>query len=49
MGGRYKLVSKHERLLRLEQEASKRKLKLTEEQILRLERFSSEFRPGTAH
>jgi transposase InsO family protein len=38
------LVTKHERLLRLEKEASKRKLELTEDQIRLLERFDPEFR-----
>ena len=35
---------KHERLLRLEETARERKLKLTDEQIELLERFSPEFR-----
>ena len=38
------LITKHERLLRLEETATKRKLKLTEEQIRLLERYSPEFR-----
>lgn len=42
--GRHNLLTKHERLLRLEREASKRKLTLTEDQIRLLERFSPEFR-----
>jgi len=37
-------MTKHERLLRLEETAKKRKLKLTEEQIRALERFDPEFR-----
>lgn len=41
---RHGLSSKHERLLRLEETARKRKLKLTEEQIRALERFDPEFR-----
>lgn len=42
--GRHNLLIKHDRLLRLEREASKRKLTLTEEQIRLLERFWPEFR-----
>ena len=38
------LTMKHERLLRLEETARERKLKLTDEQIELLERFSPEFR-----
>jgi transposase InsO family protein len=38
------LLTKHERLLRLENEARERKLELSEEQIQMLERFSPEFR-----
>ena len=38
------LVTKHERLLRLEETARERKLKLTEEQIRALERFDPEYR-----
>lgn len=41
---RNNLVTKHERLLRLEEESRKRNLKLTEEQIQSLERFDPEFR-----
>ncbi len=41
---RHNLLTKHERLLRLKREAIIRKLKLTEEQIRLLERFSPEFR-----
>jgi transposase InsO family protein len=41
---RHDLLTKHERLLRLEREVGKRKLALTEEQIRLLERFSPEFR-----
>lgn len=41
---RHNLLTKHERLLRLEDTAAKRKLTLTEEQIRLLERYSPEFR-----
>ena len=41
---RHNLLTKHERLLRLEETAAKRKLTLTEEQIRLLERYSPEFR-----
>lgn len=41
---RHDLSTKHERLLRLEETARERKLKLTDEQIRALERFSPEFR-----
>jgi transposase InsO family protein len=41
---RHGLMTKHDRLLRLEETAKKRKLKLTEEQIRALERFDPEFR-----
>lgn len=41
---RHKLLTKHQRLLRLEETLSKRKIKLTDEQIHLLERFSPEFR-----
>lgn len=41
---RHGLLTKHERLLRLEETARKRKLKLTDEQIRALERFDPEFR-----
>jgi transposase InsO family protein len=41
---RHNLLSKHERLLRLEKESAERKLELTEEQIRLLERFSPEYR-----
>jgi transposase InsO family protein len=42
--GRHKLTSKHERLLRLEEHVSKRQIKLNDDQIRLLERFSPEFR-----
>ena len=45
---RHGLTTKHERLLRLEETARERKLKLTDEQIELLERFSPEF-PGAPH
>lgn len=41
---RHNLLSKHERLLRLEKESAERKFELTEEQIRLLERFSPEYR-----
>ena len=41
---RHQLLTKHERLLRLERTTSERKLELTGEQIRQLERFSPEFR-----
>ena len=41
---RHKLLTKHERLLRLEKTTAERKLELTDEQIRLLERFSPEFR-----
>jgi transposase InsO family protein len=41
---RHNLLTKHERLLRLEEAAAKRRLTLTEEQIRLLERYSPEFR-----
>lgn len=41
---RHGLLTKHERLLRLEREVGRRKLELSEEQIRLLERFSPEFR-----
>ena len=41
---RHGLEAKHERLLRLEETARERKLKLSEEQIRALERFDPEFR-----
>ena len=41
---RHSLLTKHERLLRLEEATSKRKIKLTDEQIHLLERFNPEFR-----
>lgn len=41
---RHNLLTKHERLLRLEETTSKKKLSLSEEQIRLLERFSPEFR-----
>jgi len=37
-------MTKHERLMRLEEHVSKRKIKLSDEQIRLLERFSPEFR-----
>jgi len=42
--GRHKLSTRHERLLRLEEHVSKRKVKLNDDQIRLLERFSPEFR-----
>ncbi|WP_372044873.1 IS481 family transposase [Tistrella bauzanensis] len=41
---RHKLLTKHERLLRLEKSTAERKIDLTVEQIRALERFSPEFR-----
>lgn len=41
---RHNLLTKHERLLRLEQATAERQLTLTEEQMRLLERFSPEFR-----
>lgn len=41
---RHGLLTKHERLLRLEETAKERKLELTDAQIQALERFSPEFR-----
>ncbi len=41
---RHKLLSKHDRLLRFEQHVGKSRMKLTDEQIRLLERFSPEFR-----
>ncbi len=41
---RHGLLTKHERLLRLEERAKERKLELTDAQIQALERFSPEFR-----
>jgi len=41
---RHGLLTKHERLLRLEKSVSQRKLELSDEQIRLLERFSPEFR-----
>jgi len=41
---RHNLLSRHERLLRLEIETGKRKIELNEEQIRQLERFNPEFR-----
>jgi hypothetical protein len=41
---RHDLLTKHQRLLRLEKATAERKLALTEEQIRLLERFSPEFR-----
>ena len=42
--GRHNLMTKEQRLLRLEEHARKRKIKLSEEQIRLLERFDPEFR-----
>ena len=42
--GRHNLLLKHQRLLRLEEHTRKRQVKLSEEQIRLLERFSPEFR-----
>lgn len=41
---RHKLLSKHDRLLRFEEHVRKRRIKLTDEQVRLLERFSPEFR-----
>jgi transposase InsO family protein len=41
---RHNLLTRHERLLRLERETRERKLELTDQQIRLLERFSPEFR-----
>jgi transposase InsO family protein len=41
---RHELLTKHERLLRLEESTRKKKVQLSEEQIRLLERFSPEFR-----
>ena len=41
---RHKLLTKHERLLRLENHVARRRIELTDEQIRLLERFSPEFR-----
>lgn len=41
---RHKLLTRHERLLRLEQAVGRRKMALSDEQIKLLERFSPEFR-----
>ena len=41
---RHKLLTKHERLLRLEEQVGREALKLTDEQVRLLERFSPEFR-----
>jgi hypothetical protein len=41
---RHGLLTKHERLLRLEQTTAERKLALSEEQVRLLERYSPEFR-----
>ncbi|GAB3125269.1 IS481 family transposase [Novispirillum itersonii] len=41
---RHKLLSRHDRLLRLEKSTADRKISLTDEQIRALERFSPEFR-----
>jgi len=42
--GRHNLLLRHQRLLRLEEHTRKRKIKLSDEQIRLLERFSPEFR-----
>ena len=41
---RHKLLTKHERLLRLEKTAAERRIELSDEQVRLLERFSPEFR-----
>lgn len=41
---RHKLLTRHERLLRFEEHARKRSIKLTDKQIRLLERFNPEFR-----
>jgi hypothetical protein len=41
---RHDLLTKHQRLLRLEKATAERKLELTEEQVRLLERFSPQFR-----
>jgi transposase-like protein len=41
---RHKLLTKHERLLRLEQATAERQISLSDEQVKLLERFSPEFR-----
>lgn len=41
---RHSLLTKHERLLRLEKEVGQQEIKLTDEQVRLLERFSPEFR-----
>ena len=41
---RHRLLTKHERLLRLEKAVAERKLELTDDQVRLLERFSPEFR-----
>lgn len=41
---RHKLLTKHDRLLRLEKATAERRIELTDEQIRALERFSPEFR-----
>jgi len=46
---RHNLLSRYERLLRLEKETGKRKIELTEEQIRHLERFNPEFRERHIH
>ena len=43
-GSVYGLLTKHERLLRLEKATAERKLTLSEDQVRLLERFSPEFR-----
>ena len=44
MWSRHKLLTKQERLLRLEETVSNRKIELSDEQVRLLERFSPEFR-----
>ena len=44
MWSRHSLLTRHERLLRLEKATADRKIALSEEQIRLLERFSPEFR-----
>ena len=44
MWSRHKLLTRHERLLRLEKTTCERRIEITQEQIRLLERFSPEFR-----
>jgi hypothetical protein len=46
---RHNLLTKHERLLRLEKTVRKRKVKLSEEEVRLLERYSPEFRERHIH